>query len=211
VKFTAEWDVPDLRLAVNQRDMVAAMATTATHRIQSRARRGVGTNGPLERPKDGGRPINRTGEMVQALQWLGKIGRNGQPFAVVYPLGSRGDERRRDKLARRRTRMLRAAAAIGAALQGLSGFAVTGVERKKRGRGLKLAGVRSRAGGTNAAVASILANAPKDPNGIKAHRAIYEWVGANRGDEHAMAQEAMRVARFTLEAARAKLEVRRGR
>jgi len=150
----------------NEPSVLQQMVGTLAPAVRGRAQRGEGVAGPLPAPKDGGRAYNRTGQLGASI--TGSIRQRGERYVgVVRPSGDRRD---RDvgaarARARDRTKAMRAAAVLGAALQQLG----AGLERTR----VRVGRIRARAVDTNAALAAVLSVPPKDPNGIKGGRGVY--------------------------------------
>lgn len=193
MKLKATITVPELRLVIkNEREVVAAMASTVADSVKARAVAGTG----LPSPKDGGRAYNRSGTLTASIGFSEpKQTKSGVWRSIVRAYGARpvGENvAKKVSRARERTKALRASAILGASLRSLAGQTVAGL--KKTGAGIKLARIRVRAGMTNAAVAAILSVEPKDKRSVAGGRKIYRVFEAL--DREARAAE--RVARATM-------------
>lgn len=177
----------------NYREVALAMGDEIKHELLRRLRFGAGARGQLPHPKSGGKPYNATGTLVRSIAVVERVsrsqpevGRDGTPYAVVRATGDRPPrENAKGKVARakERTKQARAAAAIGFALQeSVGGVVPEHFIRKtpdKSGNRYKLSRIRVRAADTNAALAAILSQPPKDARGIKGKRGIYRVFEVN--------------------------------
>ena len=159
-----EFDIllPDLALELDGEALtVAAMASAIAAEVKSRAARGVGAQGNLPKPKDGGRPLWRTGTLIRSIEALPSA-RDPTRWAVRATGDRPTEERGATKVAgaKARTKALRAER-VGAFIAANPTRALALGKRELR-KELKLGKVRVRAADTNAALAGILSVPPRD-------------------------------------------------
>lgn len=161
--------VPDYAFELtNELECVQAAGDALAKRITERLQAGKGARGELPAPKDGGKPAQRTGLLLSSvdvvIRWKSKAG--GSWTAVVTPTGDRPDAEVKRNLAAARTEEKRAALAFALTFQYAAGTIDKKHLRKKptkSGEVLKKIRVRKERGaGTNAAVAAILSQPPRD-------------------------------------------------
>jgi len=169
---------PELELLLNEREVVLEAALAVKDRLVRRLRFGLGSTGPLPHPKDGGRPLLRTGRLLASID-VGLYQRGTEGWnAVVRPFLDRPDKEVRVARSARRTEGRQAALALGLFFTALGGGAVPAKHVRKKPtkdgqvfKGLKVKA--SRSGITNAAVAAILSQPPVDQAARKGGRAVY--------------------------------------
>jgi hypothetical protein len=190
--FKVDVEVKKLELGVrNEREVVEAMTERMLARVRERTQRGTGVDGAqLPRPKDGGQPLQRSGQLRASIGATVRETRSGVFVGHVKPLGPRTDVGNRAASAKVRTQMMRAAAVIGAFGQISATGSTPG--RKAKGPGIKLARVRVRTADTNAALAGILSVPPKDLRGINGDRGTYRVFVASTREHAELAQLAQR-------------------
>lgn len=173
-----------LKLTVeNERALLEALGRAQASNVRMRAIAQMGVSGPLPRPRDGGLAWHESGALLASIGLVSRV-RRGRPEVVVRPLGERTgrDFGAAVKRARARTKQLRAAAVLGAALQSLAGVSTgtAGIARQKKSNKVLLSRIRRRAVVDNAGLAAVLSQPDPRP-GRRSNR--YVVMGASRSDE----------------------------
>lgn len=160
-----KFEVPSFEFVVaNAHAVIEQMAVAEVEAVKRRTLAGQGASGPLPRPKDGGSPLNRTGQLLASIAYEMREARgNGLPSAVVRPMGDRVDKADRSKARRARAKRLKRAGVI-----------VRPATGRRRGGQAR--------GGRNQDVASVLAYAPKDKRAAGGRRGIYDVFHAAPGE-----------------------------
>lgn len=185
-----------LRLTVeNERALLEALGRAQASNVRMRAIAQMGVTGPLPRPRDGGLAWHESGALLSSIGTVSRV-RRGRPEVIVRPLGARTgrDFGAAVRRARERTKQLRAAAVIGAALQSLGG-ASSGGGSSKPARKLRLSKIRRRAVVDNAGLAAVLSKPDPRP-GRRSNR--YVVMGASRSDEQEIEATTRRLIRVNL-------------
>ena len=182
--------IPRFEIRVeNAREVVRAMAENHLRRTRKRLERGESHAGPLPVPKDGGRPLNRSGQLINSLGIQLK-GSAERPFAEILPQGKREDADDRGK--RRRAGLARRRRSLSTRLR------ASGMDARDARRAATARIKASRAASRNMDVAAILANEPKDQRSINGDRERYWILGKSDEDERILAEIAASLARFAL-------------
>lgn len=170
--------VPKIKFeAVNETEVVAAMGAAIASDITSRALRGIGATGALPRPKDGGKPLQRTGTLLGSIRTVQS--RRNKARQVVTATGKRPDKENvaaKKKRARAKTKQFRDATKSQFAKQ--RPRLAEKMSRREMYKLLKLKGLRFRTADTNAALAGILSSAPKDKRAKEGGRKLYRVLEA---------------------------------
>ena len=184
IDFEIKAEIPDLTLEIeNEPEVVGIMARTIAEEITGRLERGRGSKGALQRPKDGGKPLIKTGELLGSIE--GYPSKRDPKSWVVAPTGKRtGDEiafkKKSARLKTKRMRQRKRDAMFMRAQRSPELMAkLDGMTRRQRTKMLKLSEIRFRTADTNAALAAILSVAPKDKrakNGKRAEYRVFEQV-----------------------------------
>lgn len=201
----------------NEEETVRAMGEAVKVDLERNLAAGRGAKGPLPRPKDGGRAMFRTGLLARSINVVmrqrgrrrGFIGpmRDDAAYewsAAVYSTGDRPDAKQRRANDRRNTKERRQRVADEALADLAAGHSSPWLRRvpTKSGNILKLGRVRSRSGHTNAAVAAILSQPPKDVRAKNGDRAQYRIFEPTQRQREAAAQVARRIMRPVLKGGR---------
>lgn len=171
-----EVKVPKLAVVYeNEDEALERMAQAVAGDVRARLATGQGARGPLPSPKDGGEPLNRTGQLAASIDAT-RSRRRGE--WIVRATGDRGTEEARAEAKRRASARQRARRAerLSAFLDANPSTAFTTSRRELRSM-LGLGKIRVRAVTTNASVLAVLAAAPKDlraRNGDRAQYAVLE-------------------------------------
>lgn len=196
----------DLKIQ-NEQEVAKAMAQAIWRKVVARLVSGHGSRGPLPTSKQGNPPLNRTGTMMRSINIGLRQRSNGNWESVVRCFGDRPpEENAAAKVARAKvkTKQLRAAVALGAALTFAAGGRIDPrILRKtptKTGKMLKLSRVRVRAADTNASLAAILSVRPHDKRSINGSRGVYRVFERSDLYQQAAFDAARGVLRARLEA-----------
>lgn len=199
----------DLKIQ-NEEETVRAMGEVVKTDLERNLAAGRGARGALPRPKDGGRPMFRTGLLAKSINVVmrqrgrrrGFIGpmRDDSAYewsAAVYATGDRPDAKQRRANDRRNTKERRQRATEEALADLAAGRSSPFLRRvpTKSGNIFKLGRVRSRSGHTNAAVAAILSQPPKDLRAKNGDRAQYRVFEPTQQQKVAAARVAQKVMR----------------
>jgi len=196
--------VPRMALEIaNERQVVEAMTKAVKTNVLSRLSRGQGSRGPLPEPKDGGKPLVRSGSLIRSIDAVLRDGSSGRVGGIVTPLGNHEEKAARHQ---RREEKKAAASALGLALVGLSGG---DVKATKKQQALELRAARAVARGLravgripgqrapqvrkvirNAAIAAVLSVPPKDARSRAGGRGVYRVFEATAEDQ----RDAVRMA-----------------
>lgn len=191
----------------NEREVLDAAGGLLAALVRARAKASRGVNGPLPQAEDGNPGWVRTGALAASIGHVMKQDAKGAWRATVRPLG---DIKDRDvgairAAARERTKALKAAAALGAALQVTAGgrggaLAASTLLRKRPGKGgpLALSKLKVRPVDTYAALAAVLSVRAR----TRPSRALYHVVSATRAEEAqaaALVQQRLRTELLTVD------------
>ncbi len=171
------------------------MASAVADDAQSRARRGAGAHGALPRPKDGGKPINRTGQLIAGI---GATPSKRDPTRwVVWATGQRGsdDDAKQKKSRARAEQRRRRKARVAAFSASGAGFHMT---KRERRRAAGVGKIRVRAVTTNAALLAVLANKPKDKRASAGNRAQYRVLERTPRTDQLARNAGAKVMRYNL-------------
>lgn len=194
--------VPEVRFeCTNEEATVSAMTAAVEKSVVARTQRGTDADGAaLPRAKDAGteanpdgRPLQRTGTLVASIGSVIRT-RNGKPYGVVRAFGDRpANEDVKAKVARAR---IKTAAMRRVAIEEARRDEIAGVTPRltKRGGKFSAGRIRVRAVTTNAALAAVLSQPPKDARGQAGGRAIYVVFRATDDEQ----EKARDVARKTM-------------
>lgn len=208
--------VPDYRLVVgNELEADLAAAAQIQSNVIQRLQAGEGATGALPPTKDG-RPGIRSGELAASIGILQRERRtkSGSKISVVVrPLGKRtgntdqrsekketfaADVEVRRRAAAQKQKALRAAVAASVLVRALAnGSASVAHMLTKAGR-LKVSKLRVRTADTNAALAGILSQPPKDKRAKAGGRGQYRIMQANQQDREDAAREVARTLAVSL-------------
>lgn len=167
--------VPQFTVETNEDETLAAMAQAVAGDVRARLAAGQGSRGALPSPKDGGEPLNRTGELAASIRGTRSRQRNEW---IVRAVGSRGTAEERSELRRKAAERQesRRNAKLEAFLGANPSTSFTAQSRKLRTM-LGISKIRSRAVTTNAGLLAVLAAPPKDVrarNGDRGRYAVLE-------------------------------------
>lgn len=195
--LSVEIIVPEFRLVVeNAEEVILAMGKYELAAVRARIESGQGAKGPLPVPKDGGRPLIRSGQLLASLEAKYTMPNRGLPYAEILPEGYRSDvsERRKGRTAalRRARGALRESLRPFTARRGAAGrigldpmpAPMSREEVSARVKSIKGRG-RVR-GGRNMDIAAILAYSPKDKRGRAGNRGIYDVFHATADEREEM-------------------------
>jgi hypothetical protein len=221
-----EITVPKFNFKIgNTLEVIEAMTSEVAGRVKFRASRGLGPEDRLPAPKDGGRPIHRTGQLVASIGYVvrtmtpkGKA--LASPVGVVRATGRRVDAGDPAQYGRRRSRqapreyIARKARAARARTKQLREDKVARVmlspsaeeqawmdrvmatgRRSRAPKSLGLGKIRVRTAETNAGLVAILRQPPRDKRARSGNRERYVIIAANEMDMIAAKLVAKRVAR----------------
>lgn len=177
--FAVQVHIPRFVIVIaNEKDTVESGCKTVAAAVKSRLARGVGSRGSLPRGRGNNKPLVQTGQFLDSVGYvIHPVRRRGQATGyrgVVRAMGARNDLGVKTKVRRaaQKTKHLRATVVLGAALSSLSGAGnssrLTGNALKKRIRK-----TRVRTANTNAALAGILSQPPRDKSAKSGNRGLY--------------------------------------
>lgn len=185
----------------NEVDIITRATSAITANVRSRLASGMGAHGALPSPKDGGRAMNRSGQLAGSIGYRvdEKSAKNGKRAAVgvVRAMGDRSDAATRKASSKARQKMLRAAFVLGESMANVVTGKPSAHRSAKTGK-LKLSKVRARSGATNGAVVAILAQPPKDQRSKNGGRGIYTLFAPNAQDERTLKDVAEKSGVYTI-------------
>lgn len=186
---------PDFDFVVqNAPDVIRAMSQYELAAVKRRIESGQGASGPLPIPKDGGRPLIRSGQLLASIDALIRTPGQGLPYAEVLPGGTRTDQADRQKgrardLRRRRgivRQALKPYTSKRALFFGVEAWSAGLSKDEVKARLSKIKHTSRLRGGRNMDVASILANPPKDKRALRGNRGIYDVFHATADETEQM-------------------------
>lgn len=187
--LSVEIIVPEFELQLeNEEEVVRAMGRYQLEETKRRLRAGQGSDGPLAKPKDGGKPMRRSEQILESIRSLVKK-RSRYWEANIEPTGERSDARDRQASKRRRVNAARKALATELRDAGEEEAAIKKQTMMIRGRK-----VRTR----NMDVAAILAYPPKDEKAKAGARERYDLFFATKEERENQRRIAALHARFAL-------------
>lgn len=213
MKLDIKLEMPRLVLTVkNETAVLDAVGATIARRVVQRTQAGQGAAGSLSQPKAGDHPpLRASGALIAGIGYT-LVLKAGDAFgtqilggtAVIAASGRRPDNgdgftQHKIRLAKERTRKLRAAAIIGALFEHASSGSTSHASLKSKGRGIKVGKIRSRTVVDNASLAAILANPPRDKRARNGGRAVYNVFELNDGDKEAAARAVEQVIKVEIE------------
>lgn len=166
IRFAVTTRIPRLAYVLdNERHVLSLASQDILTDIQARFRSGLDARGSMPTPKDGGRPMQRTGSFASSFGWKIRTNKRGVMRGVVRAWGNRPDKekaaiRKKTLSARWRTEQLRAEYLMDRERRGI------------RGRG-KAKHIRKRTVVDQGSLAAILSQPPADQRSRNGKRAVY--------------------------------------
>ena len=165
--------IPEIRAHVEkQPEVVGLMANAVKREVLRRWSRGLGAQGRLPVPLDGGRALYRSGTMIDSTRAYPS--RRRPDKWVVAPTGKRPDDENvagKKKRARAKTKRLRERKKR--LFMRISGARAAAMGKRELRKALKLGKLRRRTADTNAALAGILSVPPKKGDKRGRNRGVY--------------------------------------